>query len=403
MVGHRTRAAQARNVMDQPELTAPAAAADAELLRSLLQISVNLSATHDRRVMLEMILTEARRLTRADAGSLYVRHDDRLEFVVAQNDRVDVSRLRDELLTRTVKVSSDSLAGFVAASGRTLNIPDAYRLTSGTPFHVNRDFDAATGYRTTSILALPLACPDGEVVGVLQLINRLAESGSVVPFPQDDSPLESLASMAAVSVQNALLMERLKQANLDTIIRLAVVAEFRDSATADHIQRISRVSALIARAMRLDPQQVELIQCASPMHDIGKIGIPDSILLKPARLTPSERRIVETHTTMGAKILANPANALMRMARDIALHHHERWDGDGYPKGLEGKAIPLPARIVCLADVFDALATKRCYKEACPMDEVVEILQAERGRQFDARVMDAFWERFAEARAPYGA
>ncbi len=377
-------------------------AADAELLQSLLQISVNLSATRDRRVMLEMILTEARRLSGAEAGSLYVRHGDHLEFVVAQNDAVDVSGLTDGLLDRTVSVGSDSLAGFTADTGRVINIPDAYRLTPGTPFRIDRDFDAATGYRTQSIIALPLKCPDGEVVGVLQLINRLSEPGAVVPFPcREDSPLLSLASMAAVSVQNALLMERLRQANLDTIIRLAVVAEFRDSATAEHIQRISHLSALTARAMRLDSQQVELIQCASPMHDIGKIGIPDSILLKPAALTPDERKIVETHTLIGAEILRNPANELMAMAHDIALYHHERWDGGGYPKRLKGEKIPLPARIVCLADVFDALATKRCYKDAYPMDKVVQIVRSEHGRHFDPRVADAFFGVFDEVAGSY--
>jgi putative two-component system response regulator len=239
-------------------------------------------------------------------------------------------------------------------------------------------------------------------VGVLQLINRTAQSGAVVPFPcQEDSPLHSLASMAAASIQNALLMERLRQANLDTIIRLAVVAEFRDSATAEHIQRISRLSALTARAMKLDAGQVELIQCASPMHDIGKVGIPDAILLKPGPLTPEERKTVETHTLMGAEILANPANELMCMARDIALYHHERWEGNGYPHQLKGGKIPLPARIVGLADVFDALATKRCYKNAYPMDKVVEIIGQERGKHFDPRITDAFFGVLDEVKASY--
>ena len=382
---------------------APTPFAEADLLHSLLEISVNLSATRDRRAMLEMILSEARRLTGAQAGSLYVRHKNRLEFVVAQNDAVDVAKLEDGRLSSAVEVGTDSLAGFAAKSGRIINIPDAYRLSAGAPFRVNRDFDAATGYRTQSILAMPLTCPDEEVVGVLQLINRLNEAGAVVPFPcEEDAPVMSLASMAAVSIQNALLMERLKQANLDTIIRLAVVAEFRDRSTAEHIQRISHLCAMTARSMQLDAQQIELIQCASPMHDIGKIGVPDSILLKPAPLTPDERKVVETHTLIGAEILRNPANELMHMAHDIALYHHERWNGTGYPERIKGERIPLSARIVCLADVFDALATKRCYKNAYPMDKVVEIIRKERGKQFDPRILDAFFEVFDEAKAGYG-
>ncbi len=390
--------------MDERRIPVPSEAGKAELLQALLEISVGLSATRDRRAMLEMILTEARRLSRAEAGSLYVRRADHLEFVVAQNDAVDVSRLREGLLGRTVSVGSESLAGFVAKAGRTINIPDAYHLAPGAPFRIDRAFDAATGYCTQSLLVLPLSCPDGETVGVLQLINRRSDAGAVVPFPcHDEAVLESLAAMAAVSIQNALLMERLKHASLDTIIRLAVVAEYRDSATAEHIQRISRISSLVGGAMGLDHDQVELIQCASPMHDIGKIGIPDAILLKPGRLTEEERRIVETHTLIGAEILGESTNPLMEAARDIALHHHERWDGKGYPHALKGDKIPLPARIVCLADVFDALATKRCYKDAYPMDKVMEILRDERGGQFDPRVLDAFWRIFDQVKTGYEA
>ena len=378
-------------------------ATTARLLRSLLDIGLHLSATRDRRQMLEMVVSEARRLTRAEAGSLYVARNERLEFVVAQNDRVDLSRLKGALVGQSVHVGGSSLAGFVAATGRAMNIPNSYRLPPGTPFRINRDFDAATGYRTRSILALPLRCPDGEgtptatdrgcgpqIVGVLQLINRLAPSGRLCAFAEHEgSPLLALASMAAVSIQNMLLSERLRQAHLDSILRLAVVAEFRDQGTANHLRRISHVSSAIAKAMRLPNEQVELIEAASPMHDIGKIGIPDSILLKPAALTPEERAIVETHTLLGAQILRNPGNELLAMAQDVALHHHERWDGHGYPDKLRGRRISLAARIVCLADVFDALATRRCYKPPVPIPQVVEIIRAERGRQFDADPCDA--------------
>jgi len=377
------------------------AAAQAELLQNLLRISVDLSATRDRRKMLEMILTEARRLTGAEAGTLYIRNGEKLEFVVAQNDAVDDSVLAG-VTSRTVEVSGDSLAGFVASTGRTINIPDSYRLSPGAPFRINRDFDATTGYRTSSVLAIPLKCPDGQVVGVLQLINRTGPAGGAVPFADAEKiPVMSLASMAAVGIHNALLTDQLKQAHLETIIRLSVAAEYRDNATADHIRRISRLAGLIARALRLDPVQAELIQCASPMHDIGKIGIPDSILLKPAPLTPDERKIVETHPLIGAEILGNATNDLMIMAHDVALTHHERWDGTGYPHRLKGAEIPLPGRIVCVADVFDALATKRCYKDAYPLDEVVRIIRDENGKQFDPHVTEAFFDIFEQVTAWY--
>lgn len=364
----------------------------AQLLESLLTIGVRLSATHDRREMLDMIVTEARRLSGAQAGSLYVRRGDELEFAVVQNEAVDVSEVSRGLVGQKVAVGPGSLAGFVAVTGRVLDIPDAYRLRVGAPFRVNRDFDAATGYRTQSILALPLKCPNGEVVGVLQLINRIAPGGAVTPFGQIDlRPLTSLAAMAAVSVQNALLCEQLKQAHLDTVIRLAGVVELRDKDTAQHIRRISRLCRRLAETMGLPGEAVELIEYASTMHDIGKVGIPDSILLKPGPLNPQERRVVETHTRIGAEIFSNPTTEFLRLAHDIALYHHERWDGSGYPHRLKGSDIPLPARIVCLADVCDALATKRCYKEAYAIERVFAIITDERGKHFAPAAVDAFF------------
>jgi HD-GYP domain-containing protein (c-di-GMP phosphodiesterase class II) len=374
-----------------------------ELLGKLLEISVELSSTRDRRVMLQMILTEARHLCAAQAGTLYVRHGAQLEFVVAQNDAVDLAELNRKLQGQRIPISEASFAGFVAMSGRVMNVPDSHRLSSGAPFHVNRDFDVATGYRTVSMLGIPLKCPDGQVVGVLQLINRLGPGGGgPLPFVEAElGAIRSLASLAAVSIHNALLMEQLKQAHLDSIIRLSVVAEFRDRNTAEHIQRISHLCAAVAREMRLDHEQVELIQCASTMHDIGKIGIPDSILLKPGPLTPDERKIVESHTIIGAEILGNPTNDLMVMARDIAVHHHERFDGAGYPHHLKGDAIPLSARITCMADVWDALATKRCYKNAYPLPQVRELVEKEVGKHFDPHIAKSFFNIIEELSAPY--
>jgi len=376
----------------------------ADLLENLLQISIALSASRDRRKMLKMILTEARRLTAAQAGTLYIKYQDQLQFVIAQNDVIDLSTIDDKLIGKNIKITNNSLAGFAALTGRIVNIPDSHHLASGAPFRINRDLDRTTGYDTRSILAIPLKCPDGEVVGVLQLINCMGPDGSIIPFQlHQDQPIMSLASMAAVSIHNSLLTERLKRANLDTIIRLSVIAEFSDHNTAEHIKRISHISALIARAMKLDDEQVELIQSASPMHDIGKIGIPDSVLLKPGPLTKEERKIIEKHTIIGGEILAKPTNELMATARDIALYHHERWDGEGYPHHLKKEEIPLSARIVALADVFDALSTERCYKKAYPIDKVIPIIHKEIGKHFDPNVADAFFSVLDEIVATYTA
>jgi GAF domain-containing protein len=375
---------------------------DSAVLKSLLTVGLSLSATADRREVLDVVLREARRLERAEAGSLYVVQEGQIRFVAAQNDRLDLSAVRRQLLGKAMPLSSYSLAGFVASTGRMVNIPDSYSLPAGAPFKVDRSFDATTHYRTRSMLAIPLTCPDGSCVGVLELINHVDGDGRIGGFPDPEHDgIRSLAAMAAVTVQNHLLQEQLKAAHLETILRLAVAGEFRDDDTGEHVRRISRSSALIAAEMGLNGHAAELIEWASPMHDIGKIGIPDSVLLKPGRLTAAERRIVETHPAIGADILGQPQNELIATARDVALSHHEKWNGRGYPGGLVGEAIPLSGRIVGLADVLDALISKRCYKNPFPIEQVLTILHQEQGQHFDPAVVAAFDRISDQVLAPY--
>jgi len=370
---------------------------DGQILRSLVQVGVNLSAERDVNRMLNLILLEARRLARAEAGSLYVLKWNRLRFVAAQNDKLAAMQITQHLLDKELAVSTDSLAGYVATTGEAMNIPNSYMLPAGVPFRINRHFDAMTGYRAKSILAIPLKRPNGACIGVLELFNCLDATGRTTPFADaEDSGLVTLAAMAAVTIHNALLQEDLRKAQLETIIRLSVAAEFRDNETSCHIRRISHTSALIARKMDLPDKVVELIQAASPMHDVGKIGIPDSILRKPGRLSDAEREVIKEHSVIGPEILGDPLNDLAEAAREVALTHHERWDGSGYPRGLKGDEIPLAGRIVGLADVYDALVSKRCYKEAMPVEEALEILRQDSGKAFDPKVVDAFFAALDE-------
>ena len=186
--------------------------------------------------------------------------------------------------------------------------------------------------------------------------------------------------------------EYLDNAHLDTIRRLVTAAEYKDRNTGDHIDRISAYSARIAAACGLDVREVEKIRLASPMHDIGKIGIPEGILAKPGPLTPEEFEVVKTHPLIGARILANPGSDLLECARRIALCHHERHDGLGYPHGAAGDAIPLAARIVGIADVFDALTSERPYKAPYPPKMAVDMIREDRGRRFDPDLTDRFMD-----------
>jgi putative two-component system response regulator len=181
----------------------------------------------------------------------------------------------------------------------------------------------------------------------------------------------------------------LEAAQIEIIERLARAAEFRDDNTGQHTERVGQMAALLAGELGLPDAQVSLIRRAAPLHDVGKIGIPDSILLKLGKLTPAEFELVKTHTTIGARILSGSHFALLRLAEEIAFSHHEQWDGRGYA-GLAGHQIPLAGRIVTVADVFDALTQKRPYKAAWPVEEAVAEIERQRGRQFDPDVVDAF-------------
>ena len=184
---------------------------------------------------------------------------------------------------------------------------------------------------------------------------------------------------------------RLKLSQEETIQRLAIAAEYRDIDTSRHIDRMSRYCALLAATFGENPGRVETLRLASQMHDVGKIGIPDNILLKPGPLTHEERCIMQRHAEIGYRILCDSQSELLNVAASIAQTHHERYDGSGYPFGLCGTAIPIEGRIAAIADVFDALTSERVYKDAVPMNEAVEIMKAERGSHFDPDLLDCFF------------
>lgn len=182
----------------------------------------------------------------------------------------------------------------------------------------------------------------------------------------------------------------LRDTRLQVVQRLGRAAEYRDEETGYHILRMSHTCALLAREIGWDEEQCDLILNASPMHDIGKIGIPDAVLLKPGRFEPHEWEIMKTHAAIGASLLEGDDSDLLRMAREIALTHHEKWDGSGYPNGLAGEAIPRAGRIAALADVFDALTSERPYKAAWTVEAAVEMIRENRGRHFDPVLVDVF-------------
>ena len=189
----------------------------------------------------------------------------------------------------------------------------------------------------------------------------------------------------------------LEAARLDVLERLALAAEFRDNTTGQHTQRVGHLAALLAEKLGVPRDQVELLRRAAPLHDVGKIGIPDQILLKPGRLSTDEFDTMKAHVTVGAKLLSQGRSKLIHMAEEIARTHHERWDGSGYPNRLVGDQIPLVGQIVAVADVFDTLINERPYKRAWPLEEALEEMRRQRGRWFSPRTVDTLFEVLAES------
>lgn len=198
----------------------------------------------------------------------------------------------------------------------------------------------------------------------------------------------------SLDVMESNLLEKLQMlehTQLEIIIRLGKASEFRDDETGRHIERISDYVNLIAEEIGMNHEQSMMMRYAAPMHDVGKIGIPDGVLLKPGKLTNDEFEIIKLHTVIGGKILGGTTLPLLELAREIALTHHERWDGNGYPLRLKEKDIPISGRIVAITDVFDALTSDRIYKAAWPIERALDYIKEQRGKQFDPDVVDAFF------------
>jgi putative two-component system response regulator len=222
-------------------------------------------------------------------------------------------------------------------------------------------------------------------VRVNSMLRQKSQRDDILRY---ETELNSLVEERTLELQRAL--REVRKSHLDTIIHLSAAAEYKDEETGAHIIRMSEYSAVIARAMGLDEEEVELIHKSSPMHDLGKIGIPDHILLKPGKLDPGEWEVMKTHAEIGAEILGAGSSDYINMGAIIALSHHEKWDGSGYPSGLSGEDIPVAGRICAVADVFDALTNKRPYKDAFSVEKSLEIMEQGRASHFDPAVLDAF-------------
>ena len=278
--------------------------------------------------------------------------------------------------------SHKGIVGETVTHGRVINIHDAYKDSRFNP-----EIDKATGYQTRNLLSAPMQNNKGETIGAFQVLNKRGG-----PFSRNDEEILTIfAAQAATAVENAQLYGELRAAAKDTIFRLASAAEYKDMDTRNHLERMSRYCAILSEEIGMAAEWTQSLQLAAPMHDIGKLGVPDAILKKPGKLSDEEWMEMKRHPLYGAEILKGSDNELLRMSQRVALSHHERWDGSGYPHGLKREEIPLEGRIVTLADVFDALTSKRCYKPAFDVEESLRLVREGSGKHFDPALVDAFF------------
>jgi PAS domain S-box-containing protein len=240
----------------------------------------------------------------------------------------------------------------------------------------------------------------------LEWSARAGRSGGVIHAvarevsAQHEAERQHAVDAETLEVKVAERTRELDAARAETLQRLALAAEYRDDATSQHTQRVGATAAEVGARLGLDSQQVATLREAAPLHDVGKLAIPDTILLKPGKLSVEEYELMKTHATLGARLLSGSSSPVLQMAAVIAASHHERWDGEGYPAGLVGEAIPLVGRIVAVADVFDALTHDRPYKSLWPVEQAISEIRRAAGTQFDPEVVAAFMEMHSEGRGP---
>ncbi len=389
-----------------------------EKLDSLAALGIELNQINDLDLLMERILFKARSFVNADAGSVYIKEEDNLLFTYTQNDTLRMRLQKGENLiysTFSIPIDETSIAGYVAETGKALNLPDVYKIDPTKPYQFSSKIDEASQYTTKSVLTVPLKTPQKKILGVLQIINAQDDEKHVVSFSKHDEKIMfHFAGVASVAIKRAQMTRAI-------LLRMIRMAEMRDpKETGAHVNRVGGYAVEIYEQWarrhnipkKVSDKERDVLRMAAMLHDAGKVGISDIILKKPGKLESDEYATMKQHTVLGAQLFLDRQSKFDDAAMIVALNHHERWDGKGYPghidivtgepikkyaqldgtpAGKKGEEIPVFGRIVALADVYDALSSTRTYKEAWDESKVLSIIEKEAGAQFDPELIEIFF------------
>lgn len=346
-----------------------------EILELVFKYLTKISTLRDFNDILIVLADMGKALTSADRCTVWVVNDDKTKIWTKVAHGIE-----------PIEIPIDSgIVGYAITHQEKLIIEDVYKDSRFNP-----EIDKKTGYKTRNMMVIPMFDNENQIIGAIQVINNIRQQGI---FEKRDLERLLLASTyAAETLISAKFAQEIEDTQREVVFTMGAIGESRSKETGNHVKRVAEYSKILALAYGMDEEEAELLKQASPMHDIGKVAIPDAILNKPGRFDTNERAIMETHAELGYNMIKNSERPLLKAAAIVAYEHHEKWDGTGYPRGLKGEEIHIYGLITAVADVFDALGSDRVYKKAWDDERIFKLFKEERGKHFNPVLVDLFFE-----------
>ncbi len=350
-----------------------------EILQLIFTYLTEVSSLREYDDIIMVLANMGRALTSSDRCTVWVVDEEKQEIWTKVAHGMDAIRLP----------MYSGIVGSAIKTEKKILIDDVYE-----DERFNSDIDRKTGYVTKSMMVIPMFDNDNEIIGAFQVINHKGAKGI---FDNRDMERLMLASTyAAETLVSARLTNEIEDTQKEVVFTMGAIGESRSKETGNHVKRVAEYSKILGLAYGMNEKEAELLKQASPMHDIGKIAIPDSVLKKPGRFNDEERKIMDTHAELGFNMIKNSDRPLLKAAAIVAYEHHEKYNGKGYPNGLKGENIHIYGRITAIADVFDALGSDRVYKKAWNDEKIFKLFKEERGEHFDPKLIDLFFTNLEE-------